>query len=212
MRNKIITFVLLIFCMQVSGFAQSGFSKTGMTAATFLSIEVGPRAAAMGGAYVAIADDPTAVQWNPAGLDRIYQQSVMLFHASLLEGALYDFIGYAYPTLDLGTFGIGLGRIGVDEYDVINSSNVKIGKGSMDLQMGSETSKLATSETPRRAQATTPMETVARPDTTPMEIFSTTDFSLTSSSISSLTCSIDSVILSFVRMASARTAASALST
>ena len=79
----------------------------------------------LGNAYVAMADDPTAVYWNPAGLDYIYQQSLTFFHASLPEGGLYDFFGYAYPTLDLGTFAIGIGRIGtgdIDQYDIAGQS------------------------------------------------------------------------------------------
>ena len=52
-------------------FAQtSADQKVGMTGADFLSIGVGARAAALGGAYVALADDASAVYWNPAGLTR----------------------------------------------------------------------------------------------------------------------------------------------
>jgi tetratricopeptide (TPR) repeat protein len=34
---------------------------------------------------------------------------------SLIEGASYDFLGYVYPTYNLGTFGLGIGRIGVTD-------------------------------------------------------------------------------------------------
>jgi tetratricopeptide (TPR) repeat protein len=80
----------------------------------------GARAMGMGNAFVAMADDPTALYWNPAGLDNIYQQSVTFFHASLPEGGLYDFLGYAYPTLDLGTFAVGIGRIGIGDIPEYN--------------------------------------------------------------------------------------------
>jgi hypothetical protein len=76
------------------------------------SIGFGARAMGMGSAFTALADDATAVFWNPAGLENIYQQSVTLFYTQLLEGD-YQFIGYALPTLNIGTFGMGLGRIGV---------------------------------------------------------------------------------------------------
>ena len=45
-----------------------GVNKTGTTAAKFLSIEVGSNAVGMGGAYTSIANDATAMYWNPAGL------------------------------------------------------------------------------------------------------------------------------------------------
>ena len=41
-------------------------SKVGTTAADFLNIDVGPRAMAMGGAFVGAADDASAMYWNPA--------------------------------------------------------------------------------------------------------------------------------------------------
>lgn len=72
----------------------------------------GARALGLGNAFTSIADDPTAVFWNPAGLESVYQQSVSLFHTTLFEGTLYDFLGFSYPTLHLGTFGFGVARIG----------------------------------------------------------------------------------------------------
>ncbi len=40
----------------------------GTTAASFLKIGVGARAAAMGDAFTAVADDPTALYWKLANL------------------------------------------------------------------------------------------------------------------------------------------------
>ncbi len=45
-----------------------GVDKTGTTAAKFLSIDIGARAVGMGGAFTSIANDATAMYWNPAGL------------------------------------------------------------------------------------------------------------------------------------------------
>ena len=39
-------------------------------------VPVGPRAVAMGGAFSAIADDYSAIFWNPAGLVRIGHQEL----------------------------------------------------------------------------------------------------------------------------------------
>jgi tetratricopeptide (TPR) repeat protein len=80
-----------------------------------LSAGFGARAFGLGQAFTGLADDPTAVFWNPAGLEFVYQQTFTLFHTSLPEGTLYDFIGYTYPTLNLGTFGAGIGRIGTGD-------------------------------------------------------------------------------------------------
>ena len=45
-----------------------GSQREGTSSATFLRIGVGARAEGMGEAFVAVANDPSAVFWNPAGL------------------------------------------------------------------------------------------------------------------------------------------------
>ena len=48
--------------------AGRALAATGEAGFVFLKIGVGARAMGMGSAYVAVADDPTALHWNPAGL------------------------------------------------------------------------------------------------------------------------------------------------
>jgi tetratricopeptide (TPR) repeat protein len=134
--NKIIKFwkthflLITIICLQPLSVAAQGDGQGG-TRSNF-SFGFGARAMGVGNAYVAMADDPTALYWNPAGLDYIYQQSLTFFHASLPEGGLYDFLGYAYPTLDLGTFAIGVGRIGMGEIQAYDEYAVERGTFSYD--------------------------------------------------------------------------------
>ena len=52
-----------LYC-QITG----SVSNVGTTAASFLDIGIGARSLSMGGAFVAVADDPTALYWNPAGM------------------------------------------------------------------------------------------------------------------------------------------------
>lgn len=52
----------------VLGLAADSFADISNAAVLFLRIAPGSRAAAMGEAYVAVADDATATHWNPAGL------------------------------------------------------------------------------------------------------------------------------------------------
>src|SRR5215468_8588160 len=58
------------------------FEKVGTFDGQFLKIGIGARAAGMGGAFVAVADDPSAVFWNPAGLARLDEDktAVMVNH------------------------------------------------------------------------------------------------------------------------------------
>ena len=44
------------------------FGQPGTSVMPVLSIDQGPRLAAMGGAGIAAVDDASAIYWNPAGL------------------------------------------------------------------------------------------------------------------------------------------------
>ncbi|MBW7995388.1 MAG: PorV/PorQ family protein [Candidatus Glassbacteria bacterium] len=55
-----------------------GLSGVGTRGAEFLTIPVGPRGVAMGGAFRAAADDITSIYWNPAGLGFLNRPEVFL--------------------------------------------------------------------------------------------------------------------------------------
>jgi hypothetical protein len=61
-----------------------------------LDLPVGPRAAGMGGAFVSIADDPTAMYWNPAGLTRLgvaeKHFDIMFQHNEWLEDFRQEYV------------------------------------------------------------------------------------------------------------------------
>ncbi len=67
----------------------------------------GSRSVGMGGAFVALADDATAVYWNPAGLARLQHRELSIMHTSLWEDTRYQFAGAVWPILDFGTVGVG---------------------------------------------------------------------------------------------------------
>ena len=58
-----------------------GSQRVGTSGATFLKIGLGARAVGMGDAFVAVADDPTAIVWNPAGL--AYQTRPVVMGSSM---------------------------------------------------------------------------------------------------------------------------------
>jgi hypothetical protein len=88
-----------------------------------LSIGVGARALGMGGAYVGVADDSTAVYWNPAGLPKIkhievsaIQQGRQYSGGSLNEvGSQYFFMSGGMSIPKFGSIGAAIMRFGVDE-------------------------------------------------------------------------------------------------
>ncbi len=69
----------------------------GTTAAPFLEIGVGARAMGMGGTYAAIANDPTALYYNPAGITMINSLQMELMHNEWLVDTKHDFFGGVLP-------------------------------------------------------------------------------------------------------------------
>lgn len=78
--------------------------------ASFLKLGVGARAEAMGSAYTAVANDVTALYWNPGGLVQLKKKEVGAMHAELFADTRYDFIGYAHPAKN-GKAALGFGAV-----------------------------------------------------------------------------------------------------
>jgi len=88
--------LLVVALLPVAAEGAQVFEKVGTIGGQSLKIGVGARAAAMGDAYVAIADDATAVYWNPAGLARISGKAVTLNHTAWPADILFDQAAYAF--------------------------------------------------------------------------------------------------------------------
>lgn len=108
----------LISFLLVASVSAQEVSKVGTSAAPFLKIPVGARAASLGGAFVAMADDPSALFWNPGGAARIEKFSLLVDHSPWLPGLQHNFIGITMPIQDLGTIGLGITSLSTDEMDV----------------------------------------------------------------------------------------------
>ncbi len=82
-----------------------GEQRAGTAAMTFLKIGVGARAASMGGAYVAMANDASATYWNPAGLVQIGRNELIASHLDWLVDVDYEYMGYVHQVTR--NFGLG---------------------------------------------------------------------------------------------------------
>ena len=88
----------------------------------FLNYAIAPRSLGMGKAFTAIADDVQACYFNPAGLFQLNAQEVMLGH-SQLYGARLEYVGFALPTRDAGTFAVSLINFGSEGIDSRSPEN-----------------------------------------------------------------------------------------
>lgn len=106
MTRKLVPLALLFLLgAPVPGFA----AATGEKGFAFLKVGVGARAMGLGGAYVAEANDPTAVYWNPAGLGGVGQSQITFMHNEWIQDFRQDFVAIAAPAFHEGRGGFGLG-------------------------------------------------------------------------------------------------------
>ncbi len=77
--------------------------KRGSAAATMLGIGVGARAEALGGAFVAIADDPSALYWNPAGITQIKSISLQVTKTDWFVNTDFSVLDLVVPLPSLGS-------------------------------------------------------------------------------------------------------------
>ncbi len=114
------TFILfLILCLAAPGVKDLNAQiKVGTTAAQFLKIGVGCRAEAMGGAFVATADDASALYWNPAGICRIQNNEAFFMHAEWLAQTKFDYVGAIFGIGDYAKVGLSLTSLSMDDEKV----------------------------------------------------------------------------------------------
>ena len=88
---KKILSILLVFIIYSGQLYSQTYS--GSSAGQFLKIEVGARSVAMGGAYVAIANDASAIYWNPAGISKLKNNSVSFSHTYWFAETNHNYAG-----------------------------------------------------------------------------------------------------------------------
>lgn len=105
---------LLVVCLVCGAFLSTGrlqaqqVKKVGTSSAAFLRIPVGVRGTAMGSAFVSIADDASAMFWNPAGIARIQKKSAYVDYSSWLPGLTFNYFGFVLPLQEVGTLGVNV--------------------------------------------------------------------------------------------------------
>jgi len=118
MKKFLLVIAILFPLLQCIGFSQ--VTKTGTTAAKFLSVGIGPRANAMGGAFTAIVNDASALYWNPAGAADLTQSEAMFTYTSLFKdlNINLNYFALVIPAEDLGSFGVSVTALDYGDMDV----------------------------------------------------------------------------------------------
>lgn len=108
----------LILLLAITVFAYAEFDKVATTVAPFLKMGVGGRASAMGGGFVALADDGSSVFWNPAGMMGVQGLTVSASHNEWLLDITHDYVSLIIANRKNESIGLSFSALTMGEQPV----------------------------------------------------------------------------------------------
>lgn len=114
-RSTFARLTVLVAIGVTAGFAQA---KIGTTAAQFLGIPVGPKAIAMGSAFVASNDDVSSLYWNPGALGFAPRSQLAFSNSEWLVGTSFRWVGGLFALDGVNFFGVSLTNLDYGEDEV----------------------------------------------------------------------------------------------
>jgi hypothetical protein len=117
--------IFLIFCFVTSAsmlkgqlMPTLGAQRAGTASVQFLKIGVGARAGAMGESFVSIANDASALYWNPAGISQFKDDQVLFAHTAWLVDVQHEFLGAVYHLSPDDAFGVSVTTLHTEDMPV----------------------------------------------------------------------------------------------
>ncbi len=111
--TKSIFFVILIPFYLIG--QNTNVSKVATTSATFLEIPVGAAAVGMGGAFVSVANDASALYWNVGGISTIGKFDLQIANMEWIGDTRFNYVGLVLPLGDFGTIGFSFTSLSMDD-------------------------------------------------------------------------------------------------
>ena len=118
-KTLIIAFCSTCLYGQITG----SVSNVATTAASFLDIGIGARSLSMGGAFVSIADDPTALYWNPAGIVKIERPMAHFYHSPWIADVQFNHSAVVVPLDRSSSFGFFITSVTMEDSIIQISHN-----------------------------------------------------------------------------------------
>jgi hypothetical protein len=114
--------LLLAFCVEYDTRAQLipnlGGQRAGISAFQFLKIGTGARAVGLGETFTAIANDASALYWNPAGLTQFSENQVLFSHTEYVVDIKHEFLGAVYHLTPGDAVGFSVTSLHMDEMEI----------------------------------------------------------------------------------------------
>ncbi len=137
--------LLISFISSAIIFAQN--PNLGASGAQFLEIPADARSSALGGAYVGLVNDVSAVFWNPAGTAKIKSNSVKFSYMRWFDLFDYNSIAAGFNFDGIGVFSVSAIIFSMDKMEITTENNPN-GSGrffdSQDLAIGLSYSRFLT--------------------------------------------------------------------
>ena len=100
----------------------------------YLQYGAGARSLAMGGAYVALADEASAPYWNPGALTQIDEHQFLSMYAPFFEKTNYNFLSYVHPLRRMGILAISNVLLHSGGYDEVDDTGNVISRNKLILK------------------------------------------------------------------------------
>ena len=110
-----------------AGVARAQEEQVAGTAGEWLTRYTSARTLGLGSAYVAIADDPLGILWNPAGLSTMDENELRFENARLFGESTLNSFGFAVPGSRFPSFGVAVVSMRGAEYQRTNDMNDDMG-------------------------------------------------------------------------------------
>ena len=119
-KNNLAKYILFALIIMISNYDihSQNVSKVGTTSANFLEIGVGGNALSLGGAFVSIANDASALYWNVGGIANLNQYEAIIVHTDWIAETNFDYAGLVIPMGEFGTVGFSIASLSMDDMKV----------------------------------------------------------------------------------------------
>ncbi|MCP4582325.1 MAG: PorV/PorQ family protein [candidate division Zixibacteria bacterium] len=120
--KRIVLIIALVFLLGLPALS-FGQAKVGTSGAQFLKIGVSARAIGMGEAFLGVADDASALYYNPGGVATLERLEIMATHIEYPADIQYEFVGAVLPTpqfygnIGLAAYWLHTGDMNVTNYE-----------------------------------------------------------------------------------------------
>lgn len=95
-----------------------GGQRAGISSFQFLKIGAGARAVALGETFVALANDASALYWNPAGLAQFSEHQIIFSHTEYVVDIKHEFLGGVYHLSEYDAVGLALTSLHMEDMEI----------------------------------------------------------------------------------------------